>query len=492
MSYRSPSVAGSRRNSLSAPPPVSSAASETAEHPGSILPETIDEWDHDLQSSRIVRLAGTILSRVNMNYVLQDREASIHDQMIFNIKIPLEGNPVANQLQSGRCWLFATCNVARIFVSRKYDLEKFQLSQSHLFFWDHLSKANWFLEQMMDLADEQLDSRVVAFMLADAPAQDGGQYDMAVALVENYGLVPQSVYPESWNSSNSANLDALLTSKLREMGMTLRHEVRKDLKQASKKRAVNNARPMKEGMMKEIYRILTITCGTPKKPNEEFEWEFVDKSGRYHKIVTTPLNFVRDHVGYSLSDAISVIDDPRHKPETPMTIERLGNVVGGRPLRYLNMPSATLAKLAVSVLKTGTPVWFGCDVDKSSNTAQGIMDMKLFEFNEAFGTVVQMDKKQRLLARDSSMTHAMMFTGVHVEPDTNLPVRWRVENSWGPDACNKGFLVMSHEWFENYVYQVVIPRAFVPPHLLDVYDHDQVLQLPPWDVLGACAGATTV
>ncbi|GAA5988678.1 hypothetical protein JCM11641_006501 [Rhodosporidiobolus odoratus] len=467
---------------------VSGAGSEAGhagEHPGSITLEHIDDWHDELEKDPQYALAKTVLSRTNMNIVLQSRQAKIQDQMIFSDQISLEGNPVANQLSSGRCWLFATCNVVRIFTSRKFGLDNFQLSQSYLFFYDHLSKANYFLEQALDTADQPLDSRTVQYLFSSTPAQDGGQWDLAVSLVENFGLCPQTVFPESWNSSNSAALDALLTSKLREMALKLRKAILAENPTASrsgKRAAMQQARNLKDEMLKEIYRILTITCGTPPKPDEKIVWEYVDKNKRVQRLVTTPLEFAQKHAGYNCSDTISVVNDPRHDYKATYTVDRLGNVVGGRPLRYLNMPSADLATLAISILKTDTPVWFGCDVDKCSNTQDGIMDMRLFEYDEAFGTVVRMSKKQRLLASDSSMTHAMMLTGVHIDPDTGKPVRWRVENSWGPEACNKGFLVMTHEWFKNYVFQIVAPRSYVPHDLLDVYDHATPTVLPPWDV----------
>ncbi|GAA5905653.1 hypothetical protein JCM6882_008738 [Rhodosporidiobolus microsporus] len=464
-----------------------SEAGRAEEHPGGISLEQIDDWHDDLERDPQYALAKTILSRTNMNVVLQDRKTKIADQMIFNTQISTEGEPVANQLSSGRCWLFATCNVVRIFTSRKYDLKEFQLSQSYLFFYDHLNKANWFLEQILDTVHEPLDSRTVSYLMSSAPAQDGGQWDLAVSLVENYGLCPQTVFPESWNSSNSANLDALLTSKLREMALKLRKTYLADLSTMKKRAALTEARKLKDEMLKVIYRVLTITCGTPPKPDETIVWEFMDQDKKFKRIETTPRKFAQELAGYNCSDTISVINDPRNRYEATYTIERLGNVVGGRPLRYLNMPAEELATLAISILKSDTPVWFGCDVDKSSNTFEGVMDTRLFEFDEAFGTMVRMSKKQRMLAGDSSMTHAMMFTGVHLCPKTGKPIRWRVENSWGPDACNKGFLVMSHEWFEAYVFQIVAPRHYVPHDLLEIYDHSPVTALPPWDVLGSCA-----
>ncbi|GAA6049858.1 hypothetical protein JCM3770_004218 [Rhodotorula araucariae] len=449
--------------------------------PGSINVDQIDEWHDDLEQDKQYALAKTILSRSNMNIVLKSREADISDQMLFNHCVSIEGEPVANQLASGRCWLFATCNVTRIFTSRKYNLKEFQLSQSYLFFYDHLSKANWFLEQCIDLCDEPLDSRVMQYAMSNMPAQDGGQWELAVSLVEEFGLVPQTIYPESWNSSHSAALDALLTSKLREMGLKVRAVMHKQ-SHLRREEAVATAREVKDRMLKTIYRILTITCGTPPKPDQQFVWEFKDKAGKVRSLRTTPREFAQVHAGYNCSDTISIVNDPRHPYKQVYTVERLGNVVGGRPVRYLNMPIEALKEIAVECIKGETPVWFGCDVDKASDTKNGIMDVQLFTYDDAFGTRLNMNKCQRMLAQDSSMTHAMMFTAVHLE-ERGVPVRWRVENSWGPDACNKGFLVMTDAWFSEYVFQIVAPRRFVAPELLSFYDHGEVTALPPWDVL---------
>ncbi|KAL7341776.1 peptidase C1B, bleomycin hydrolase, partial [Rhodotorula toruloides] len=116
-----------------------------------------------------------------------------------------------NQKSSGRCWLFSATNLLRIALARKLDLDDFQFSQSYLFFWDSLSKANYFLEQMLDLADSPLDDRVVQHLMT-MPENDGGQWSMLDSLITTFGLVPQVVYPESFNSSNTGKLDALLAS----------------------------------------------------------------------------------------------------------------------------------------------------------------------------------------------------------------------------------------------------------------------------------------
>lgn len=71
---------------------------------------------------------------------------------------------------------------------RKYNLKEFELSQAYLFYWDKIEKANWFLEQIIDTKDEDLDGRLVQRILED-PVSDGGQWDMVANLVEKYGLV---------------------------------------------------------------------------------------------------------------------------------------------------------------------------------------------------------------------------------------------------------------------------------------------------------------
>jgi len=128
------------------------------------------------------------LSANEVKAVLTQRSANVLDTQNFNVKISLEGSPITNQRASGRCWLFAATNVFRVAVMRRYNLKEFELSQAYLFFWDKLEKANYFLEQILDTVDEDLDGRLVQTLLS-SPVGDGGQWDMAANLVEKYGLV---------------------------------------------------------------------------------------------------------------------------------------------------------------------------------------------------------------------------------------------------------------------------------------------------------------
>lgn len=274
---------------------------------------------------------------------MTNHAATIADTQTFNITIPLEGSPITNQRSSGRCWLFASTNVFRVALMKAYNLREFQLSQTYLFFWDKVEKANWFLENVLDTATDQnldLDGRLVQELFAD-PVGDGGQWDMAANLVKKYGLVPHELYPDPYSAKNSRAMDGLVTSKLREHALTLREMARS--KDPSVQASVGDA---KARFLQEIHGILTIMLGPPPSPREQFVWEYYGAGGKFHKLSATPVEFaatglssqraIRACQGTDVRELYSLVNDPRNEYGRLMTVGRLGNVVGGRPITYIN------------------------------------------------------------------------------------------------------------------------------------------------------------
>lgn len=370
---------------------------------------------------------------------------------------------------------------------QKHNLSAFELSQAYLFFWDKLEKANWFLEQIIETAEdgENLDGRLVQELLL-GPVSDGGQWDMVANLVSKYGLVPQTLYPDSFNAMNSSAMGGVLTNKLREYALILQSMVEDKSSQKSLLAA-------KAKMMQEVHRVLTLMLGPPPKPEEKFSWDYYDKDGKYHRMSTTPLEFARELStpslvrrlgGADVNELFSLVNDPRNKYGQLLTVDRLGNVVGGRPITYVNVDMDTMKKATIAMLKAGLPVFFGSDVGKFSDSKSGIMDTALFDYDLAFGFSFNMSKAQRLKARASAMTHAMVLTAVQVEDGKS--VRWRVQNSWGESAGDQGWFVMSDKWMDEFVYQVVVDPSFVSQEIRDVLK-TKPLTLPLWDPMGALA-----
>lgn len=235
----------------------------SSSHPEHVSGAQTEEYLRELLKDRKNRLGLSALSTNNPATVLERPSAILKDTQYFNLSIPHEGSPVTNQRSSGRCWIFAATNVFRIAIQQKYDVKSFELSQAYLFFWDKVEKANYFLESILDTADEDIDNRLVAAIMA-TPVSDGGQWDMIVNLVAKYGIVPQTLYPDSWNAKNSAVMDRLLTTKLREDGLRLR-KMKGQVAEAKLAAA-------KDAMMQEIVRILTLCLGPPPSADEKFTW----------------------------------------------------------------------------------------------------------------------------------------------------------------------------------------------------------------------------
>ncbi|KAA8364503.1 C1 family peptidase [Leuconostoc mesenteroides] len=406
------------------------------------------------------------------------------DQEIANINTPifsidLDTGKVANQKQSGRCWMFAALNTMRHDIKDRFHIsDEFQLSQSYTLFWDKFEKANYFYENVLKTATEPLDSRRVAFLLT-TPQQDGGQWDMIVSIIEKYGLVPQSIYPESKASSATAELNNTLNTLLRHDATVLRGLV---AQQASKDK-ISNAR---NEMLANVYRLLSLTLG---EPPVQFDFEYRDELHNFHvERQLTPQDYYQKFVSWDLDEYISVINAPTaDKPfDATYNVDMLGNVVGGRDVKHLNVDINKMKAFAISQLKDGQSVWFGVDMGPQVDRESGLMASGIFASDDLFNVDSTMTKAQRLDYGESLMTHAMVLTGVDLD-ENDQPTKWKVENSWGEKVGKKGYFTMSDDWMSEYAYQIVVKKEYLSSELVNIYDNSKPTLLSPWDPMGALA-----
>lgn len=400
--------------------------------------------------------------------------AKANNVPVFSVDVTT--GKVSNQKQSGRCWMFAALNTFRHKMLNDFNLKEFELSQNHTFFWDKYEKANYFYENILATANEPLTSRKVAFLL-QTPQQDGGQWDMIVSIFQKYGVVPKTVMPESSNSSNSRDLNNYLNKKLRKDAVALRQLV-------AEGKTAEDIQTAKEAMLEDIYRFLATSLGTPP---ETFDFEYRDEDKNYHiDRNLTPQSFYEKYVGVDLDDYVSIINAPTaDKPyNQSYTVEMLGNVVGGKEVKYLNVDMPTFKKLAIAQLEQGESVWFGCDVGQSSTRDTGIMALDAYDINDLFDIDFTMTKAERLDFGESLMTHAMVLTGVDLIDGEST--KWKVENSWGEKVGTNGFFVMSDAWMDEYTYQIVVRKEFLTAEQLAAFEAEPTV-LAPWDPMGALA-----
>ena len=379
--------------------------------------------------------------------------------------------PVTDQKESGRCWGFAGLNLMRLKVVENLDLPNFEFSQNYFMFWDKLEKANYFLENIIQTKDHAYDSRLIMH-LVKAPVQDGGQWDMFVNLINKYGAVPKDVMPETNHSSKSMSMNYILTHKLREFASILR------------KKRLKNLSSLKKEMMEVIFNLLAMFLG---QPPDVINWSTRNKDNRYFFISDmTPKDFCKKYADINIKDKVCLIHAPmsNKKFNTVYTVEYLGNVVEGQIIKYLNVDVQKLKKSAIQSIKNNEAVWFGCDVGKRFSREQGVLDIGIYDYENVFQTDFKMNKQTRLEYGDSEMTHAMLLTGVDIKKRNST--KWKIENSWGTKSGNKGYMMMTDEWFDEYTYEIVVDKKYISKRLLKYLDMEPVA-LAPWDPMGALA-----
>ena len=440
-----------------------------------ILESDLTGFSDRFESYRTNRVA---MHAVTNNGVLPAAlDQSVRRRAAHHFSLDLNQGEITDQKQTGRCWMFAATNCMRYQLIHKLGLKTFELSQNYPLFFDKLEKCNYFLENILQTLNEPTGGRLVSHLLSD-PLGDGGQWDMFVNLVEKYGAVPKEAMPETAVSSSTAEMRAAMTEKLREDACILRAR-------AAAGEGPDALRAAKEEMLSQLYGILCICLGTPPV---SFDFAYTDGDGVFHRDTgLTPKAFYDKYIGLRLGDYVSLINAPTvDKPfYRSYTVRFLGNVAGGRPVRYVNLPVDVLKAAAIAQLRDGEPVWFGSDVGKCSDRTAGILDLDVYDRESLLGVRFGMDKAQRLEYGQSLMTHAMVLMGVDLD-DNGRPLRWRVENSWGKEKGKDGFFVMSDDWFSEYTYQVVVNRKYLDSKALSAYESEPV-QLEPWDPMGSLA-----
>ena len=422
------------------------------------------------QSHTILRHA---LSKTALADVVSSKDDIQDVDFKFSIDIPTM--QATNQKSSGRCWIFAACNVLREIIGKKANIKEFEISQSYIAFYDKYEKFNYALESIIDLIDHDPDERVLSHVL-NLGIQDGGQWDMFVNIVKKYGICPKNILPETFASSNTGAMNQFINVQIRKFAATAQKYY--------KEVGIEEVKKYKNELLEKMYNFLCDCYGNPVK---EFAFEYVDKDNKYHRDeVFTPNSFFDKFIGSEIDNYVSIIDSPtQDKPYgKTYTIAYLGNVIGGKEITHLNLPINRMKELVISQLKDGEIVWFGSDCGKEGNREDGIWDPNQFDFASAFGMDFSYSKEDALNYHMSVMNHAMCITGVNLIDDT--PTKWKIENSWGTDRAKAGYYMMSDEWFDKYVYQAVIHKKYLNKKELKALDGKKII-LKPWDPMGSLA-----
>ena len=389
----------------------------------------------------------------------------------FSDVVPTKG--VTNQLSSGRCWLFTGLNVLRSKAIMRWNLPSLELSQNYLFFYDQLEKANLYLQGVIVTRKPSFDDRMVDWLFQN-PLSDGGTFCGVADLVAKYGVMPKEAFPETFQSNNTSGFTSVMKQLLRQQGLELR------AMGESKKVTDKQLQAKKVEMLGEIYRMLTLAYGVPPT---EFTWSQRDAKGKVVSTETyTPQSFYQKFWdGENLYDNyIMVMNDPLREYNKVYQIEYDRHTYDGHDWVYLNLPVEDIKTMAIASIKDSTAMYFSCDVGKYSNRKDGTLALQNYDYESLFGIDLTMDKKQRVQTHASGSSHAMTLIAVDIDKETGKTKKWMVENSWGPTSGYRGNMIMTDEWFDEYMFRLVVNKKYVDQKFLDMLKQKPVM-LPAWD-----------
>lgn len=433
-----------------------------------ITPEDLHRFQQDFDQRPDAAVVARAVQKNGVISTSENYAAKRHLDPTFSVEV--ETGKVANQKKSGRCWLFATLNTLRHKFAEKYKMKDFQFSQNYLSFYDRLEKSNKFYEDVLATADLPLDSREVQFLLKWGNG-DGGQWANGPALIEKYGLVPQYVMPETLTSDKTAELNPTLNLKLRKDAITLRN-LAADGADAAK------LRETKMHFLNEIYRILVDVFG---QPPVEFDFEYRDDEHNYHiDRNLTPQSFYQKYVDWNFDDYVCLTDAPDHEQGKLFGLPSQDYIFNGKKIEFLTVDTQALKDATIKQLQAGETAWLGCDVLNKIDRQKGILDPDYFKEDELFGVDLEMSKADRLASGEGTCSHAMTFTGVDLVDGQST--KWKVENSWGEKVGKDGYFIMTDEWFDKYMYEVIINKKYLTEEQRKLLDQQRV-DLKPWDSL---------
>ena len=186
-------------------------------------------------------------------------------------------------------------------------------------------------------------------------------------------------------------------------------------------------------------------------------------------------------MGNDLDDYVVIISSPIHALNRTYCQPFMGDVVEEN-MFWLNLSQEELEDLTIRQLQAGEGVMFRLRLPPRRRPRQRLLDPDCFQYGEVLGGLTfGMTKAERLLTRESTMNHCMMFCGVNLDENGKAD-RWKIENSWGDASGQKGYYIGSEKWFKTNVYQITVCKSLLSDAQRALLDQEP-LPMKLWDPL---------
>lgn len=435
----------------------------------------LERVSKEFKNNPIHTIAKNAVTSVGAQNAALDNEKANKVSHVFLNTLKPHNLRVTNQENSGRCWMFAGLNIYRYLLIRGMNLERFEFSETYLFFYDKLERANWIIQYFIDNPEATHEDREVDIMLKDQYS-DGGYWNFFSNLVDKYGLVPRECMDETFHSGWTDDMNNILKGHIISC-------VNKIIKcNQTKKPNVKMIEEAKSETIQNVYNCLVKFLGEPPK---NFDWYFEDNKTEKHCISKlTPHTFYDMVKAVNVKDFVVLINNPDKDYYKTYKVRNQNNMLGGDGCVILNLPIEELKKYASKSIMNGLPVWFAGDVNKGFGYHKSVLNEDIYNTELLFGKQHKWSKADKLRMGYTQGNHAMTITGVNYEGDN--PVSWQVENSWGyydhelPGL--DGFLSMSDSWFNDNLIQIVVNKNFLSRTVSKCFEKEPLI-LEPWDYM---------
>lgn len=415
----------------------------------------INNFKTKYENDKTNKIRHRMLNKVKLVDLIQDNDTNLKQSFSINIKT----HNVTDQEHSGRCWSFAGLNILREKVIEKCDLENFELSGSYISFYDKLERFNTLMERLISYKKEgkNLYDRYVSSLLKDGMF-DGGYFTSLSNLISKYGVVPKDNFPESFSSSNTYEINQILSRLLRKFYLELENcECDED--------------QLKNKYLENTYFVIADFYGIPP---EKFNFEYTDKNGDYHiDKELTPKEFYNKYIGIDLkSDYVEIVSyqDEEFKYNNIYEIEETSKISGKEDNLFLDIPPEEFRSLIIKQLENKEPVYFYCST--SAKRIEGVWSDLLKRYGDVFDIDLYLDRNSILKTNGLTDCHCMLITGVNII-DGKID-RWKIENSWGSKFGNQGYYVATDDWVDTYVHRIVINKRFLEKKHLDILKQEKI------------------
>lgn len=406
-------------------------------------------------------LYGIIMSaQSHPDFRLYDlREASVDSVLLSSFDTTctfrVHTRGITDQRESGLCWYFSTMNILRAEAISKYGFGEFYFSQTYGQYWDLYEKAKSWLEYVCKYRGEEWDTRIIEFLFKK-PISDGGHFMNAAHLIDKYGAVPDYAMPERYSSSHNSRLMRSILTVLRHTGVQLR-----------KCRDIE-IEDLKAIGLDKVRRLLDATIGVPPD-----EFEFCGE-------IYTPKSFADKYIAHNMeSDYAIIMNDPTRPYYRIYEVDMRRNCFESHNWTFLNLPMSDINVIGTSSLASGRAFYASVDTNAEGVHKAGVYACGIFRFFDQLDIDVNMTKEEMIRGIETTSLHALAIEGVELDR-SGKPVKWLCENSFGISRGWAGFIVLSSEWYDKYLFRVAVEKRFLSSNLINMLSQKPE-KIPAWN-----------